>query len=544
MWFQRVAWGLVLSLFFVSLGVSFWPIDKHVFVSPDENAAFVFAEQFAKTGTLIMPEPINEAVGGLLHPRSTLGFGNAVLPASFTGFIFLTGIIGAIFGASAMVLVTPVLAVLAVILWRDLIRRVFQQTALANLSAIFLLIHPAFWYYSGRTMMHNVAFLTLLIAGLWWLVAQPLTYWVKKSTRSSVRLLDFFIAGCLIGAALMLRTSEILWVTASLGLGVVAYRYILGWRAITMLVGGGVLMLAVLASLNQFVYGSPWVTGYTARYPFASIVTSPTPDNAVSLPTLQSGGLLSVLLPFGFHEYNIAYNVINYGWKLYPWMSVLAVIGMLLAIVKRDSQRSLWRGLALVTLGLAVWLGMVYGSWRIIDNPDPSIISLGNSHVRYWLPLFALASVFCARTLVYLLDDYRWWRQVLAYGIVGLAGLMSLHLVLFGHDGFIYNREALHSFVLKRDMILANTESTATVIVDRADKYVYPHRRVVVPLRQETTYASIPVLLRYVPVYYFGITLPDSDLEYLNTTKLAPLNVQIEWVQTLADESLYRFTAR
>jgi hypothetical protein len=122
-----------------------------------------------------------------------------------------------------------------------------------------------------------------------------------------------------------------------------------------------------------------------------------------------------------------------------------------------------------------------------------------------------------------------------------LCVLKSAQLVFFGHDGFVPNIAALDTFEFKREAILSSVESDAIVITDRADKYIYPARRVVVPLRSESTYAAIPVMLKIVPVYYFGISLPESDLNYLNEDKLQALGVRIEWVSTLHEESLYRF---
>ncbi len=520
---RRLVWGVVLVLFFASTLTLSWPFSRELFVSPDENAAYVFAKTFADSGRLSTSEALNDELGGLLHPRSTIGYGGAIVSASFVGFVFVLGVIGAVLGNYAMYFVTPVLAVIAIILWRDSVRRVFKNEFLADAAAFLLMIHPAFWYYSGRVMMHNVAFLTLVIAGVWF------------SLRSR-RPLSFAIAGAFLGAALIVRTSEIIWLTAAIVAVFALYRAVIGWRSMVSLAVGFVAMLGLLGVINATMYGSPFVNGYTAQYPYAAIVIS---DDAAT--TAIDEPKRNFLLPFGFHERVILNNIIDYGWKLYPWMSVLAVAGLILALAERDEHKKLWRTLAVFTLVLAAWLGIVYGSWKIIDNPDPSIISLGNSHVRYWLPLFALASVFGARTLVYMLGDRSLLRKVFTGGIVILATLLSLELVFFGHDGYLPSRAALATFVDKEARILTLTESEAIVIVDRADKYLYPERRVVVPLRSETTYATLPAMLEQVPVYYFGITLPEKDIEHLNEVLLQ--GVRIEFVETMSEESLYRFVA-
>jgi len=189
-----------------------------------------------------------------------------------------------------------------------------------------------------------------------------------------------------------------------------------------------------------------------------------------------------------------------------------------------------------------VWMVVMYGSWRIIDNPDPLAITVGNSHVRYWLPLFVMSSVFAA-----LAFDELWKRLKGSLRLVGVGVLvgvvtMNAHTVFAGTDGFIATRAALMTFEQKRAVIVANTESDAIVIVDRADKYVFPYRQVIVPLRSDSTYAILPTLVPMVPVYYFGITFPEKDLNHVNEVILAPMHLKATLVTTVQEESLYRIT--
>ncbi len=538
---KRLLSLMLLSLFFASTLTMSVPLDREVFVSPDENATYVFASALADTGRLSIIEPLNLELGGLVHPRSTLGYADSILPSSFVGFIFLLGDVGAIFGKVAMYLVTPALAVMTICLWRDCVQRLFKQPLLADLAAFLLMIHPAFWYYSGRVMMHNVAFLAMLVLGVWWCLAQPLSALTGRMGRRPVstamaRLCDFGIAGAWFGTTLMIRTSEIIWLTLALLVVIATHRAAIGWRSGLVFASGFLLMLGLLGAINASVYGHALVNGYTASYAYPeSLLVNQTETSISNAPRR------SLILPFGFHERNIFKNVLNYGWALYPWMSGLALLGIVIAIVEPTDRRTLWRTVTILTLALATWLGVVYGSWMIVDNPDPVIISLGNSHVRYWLPLFALASLFAARAFVYLLGDKSRLKQVGVGALLLLMTLLSAKLVFFGADGFMPNRAALDSFVDKRSRILVLTESDAIVIVDRADKYLFPARRVVVPLRSNTTYQSIPVMLGLAPVYYFGITLPAQDFEYLNGEVLQALGVRIELVETMSEESLYRF---
>ena len=88
-------------------------------------------------------------------------------------------------------------------------------------------------------------------------------------------------------------------------------------------------------------------------------------------------------------------------------------------------------------------------------------------------------------------------------------------------------------------MIIVATQSESIIIVDRADKYLWPERQVIVPLRSENTYQHLSDLVVTGPLYYFGITLPESDLNYFQSTILTPINLKIISVMTIGEESLY-----
>ena len=77
-------------------------------------------------------------------------------------------------------------------------------------------------------------------------------------------------------------------------------------------------------------------------------------------------------------------------------------------------------------------------------------------------------------------------------------------------------------------------------MVDYADKYLFPHREVVVPLRSEHTYSHLPALRELAPLYYYGITLPETDLVYLQEEKLIELGLTIEPIEEVFNETLYR----
>jgi hypothetical protein len=526
---------IILAVFFLS--TLYLVIDiPIIFNSPDESANFLFSREVAATGMPRISEQRNEDLHGLLGPRSMSSVKDSLVPTSFLGMPVVFGALGSVFGIFFMLIITPILSILTVLAWRSIILQMFKKIFIADVSAFLFMIHPAFWYYSGRTMMHNVAFLSFLIFGVWF------------AFRQSKQHVDFILAGLCIGLALAFRTSEVMWVLPSCAAILFIVRRHTSWEQRIVFFASVLLALIPFMLFNNALYGSVLTTGYQAdlsAVPFSDSQSIEVIqyDDEESLLARVTG----LILPFGFHEKAILRHVWQYGVALYPWMSILSLIGMVLLFYRCENivHRDRWKWMLGVTFLLSVWLGIFYGSWTFHDNPDPTIFSLGNSYVRYWLPLFLLSTPFAALALFQL---SRWLRVSRArYAVIGLLlcimTALSTQLVFFGDDGFIPTRRALYSFAEKRSVILENTMEDSIVIVDRADKFVFPHRSVIQPLRSEATYQSIPTMLNLAPLYYFGITFPEHDLKYLNDKKLQELDASIHPVVTVGDETLYRIVS-
>jgi hypothetical protein len=545
-WLWDFLKGSLLVAFFVStllLSAS----SERVFVSPDEHAAFLFAKQFAVTGQFPLTEALNVRLDGAIHARSMAAVGSAILPGAFLGMPFFTGALLWIFGDAGALLFTPILALLAVLVWRKTVKRLTNDPLLADAAAFFLMLHPAFLYYSGRVMMQNVAFVSFLIFGVYFLTAASL-HKLSKYYSSELHRLEYFVGGLLIGTALFIRTAEIFWVLGILLIGLIIHRAQLGWRNISAVIIGLAIMGFLIGYANDTVYGNALLSGYTARAEVGETATSVT-----SLVPPTVGDLFSYIFPFGIHPRAIMRHEWQYEFLLYPWMTVPALIGFFLLLARKFEKNKTWKTIAIITVILAFWLGGMYGSWTFNDNPDPSLISIGNSYVRYWLPIFVISTIFSAYAVI---SAYRFLRVKLGNKkvlnifpklflllIAVLTIGLSVNLVFWGHDGIMPTRAALASFSSKRRSVLLKTQANAVVVVDRADKYLFPDRRVITPLRDEKTFDALPkVLEQNIPLYYFGITFPQSDLDYLNDVKLFEDGLTIELVDTFGDESLYRIT--
>lgn len=529
--------GYIMTLFLFT--VPFSPIVN----SPDERANQVFALQFKETNSLTIPALVVEGADVFIGPRSTVRVENTLVPNSFFGLPVLAGMLAKVVGDFGIYLITPLFSVLGILAWFFLVRKQTQNPRIAYLSAALLATHPGYWFYSARVMMHNVPFVASLIIAAWFFLNQP----VQKTwrTHSLTRLNELF-AGGFFALALLLRTSEVLWVVAGLGVLVFAFkkevRVQFAQKAAAFMLGI-FLVASPFLLLNQQIFGNPFTTGYTYKAPAAEVIETESMPVEAALEVVQPQtfpALAQYLFPFGIHERAILRHAYYYFFLIFPWFGLLAILGMLFIFKTQAKTSASWRIYLFGTIGLAMWLAVVYGSWVINDNPDPKLITLGNSYIRYWLPASVLFTVPIAVLITESVQFISKKRQVIALATcVIVFALLSLHQLTFGADGFIKTRIALATFQEKQTVVLAHTADSAIIITDRSDKFLFPQRQVIVPLRDDATYKAIPVLVESNPLYYFGITLPEVDRVFLEEVRFKEAGLKIRLITTIYDESLY-----
>lgn len=539
--------GVVGFVFFVSSLIL--ASADGIFLSPDETANAFFAETFATQGRLYAYEPLNAELGDVLFPRSIAAVDGRLLPGSFLGLPVFYGLIGRVVGTRALPLLTPLLALLAVGAWYAVVRKLFDRRV-ALYAALALFACPAFWYYASRGFMHNVPFTAFLIFAAFFFAVKPLSS-LWKSARWN-RVPDAALCGTCLGLAAWFRTAEAPWMAVAAVLAFAAFRKRIHRREIAAFALAGALTLFPMMFLNQSLYGSPLATGYSAASETenqASVSTETAASQTDTAPSVSAPDVLSsFLFPFGLHLRLAAKNVAWYGLGLFWWLSLLAVIGLPLALPQRKDrdERRAHRWLYLVLFGfIGAWLALVYGSWLLHDNPDPEAVTIANSYVRYWLPAFVMATPFIGLAIAWLRDKplTKLGGHLVAAALFLLVFTLGIRATFFTPgDGLAAARDTLRASRAIQESVLSKTESDAVIIVDRADKLFFPHRSVRYPLRDEATYALMPRLVLRAPLYYYGVTFPEIDMTYLNTRKLKELGLQIELIETYQAESLYRIT--
>lgn len=535
----------VISL--CSLAVPFATRDG-LFVSPDEHATWTFAREIAETGIAAVQESRNEILQGMLYPRSTVTIGASIVPAGFLGMPYIAGVL--YFLSPYMAALTgPLFGILGLVALYGVIKKLDASSEFATYCVAALALHPAWWYYSIRSLMPNIPFTVLLLCATWVALS------VRNTKKNAYRLLASAASGAIFALAVFIRPSEWLWIAGSL----LVAALLIPLRTYKKEIASGVFGFAIIATvaftLQSLVYGGALTTGYTVDIPAWEVGGSITGNDVAWYEKL-----FALLFPFGIHEKATLRNAWNYLVAVYSWMTVIAMIGGLLLFPRlrnfvmdaTDAIQKRRRVGAIIAATLSMgYLIVLYGSWTFFDNPDPNVVSLGNSHVRYWLPIIVLSALLSAYAILFIREKLLTWSQsdrsrslARAFPVVVLLllGMLSARVVFGGDDGVLHTREVLATFAQKRTQILAATPEDAIIIVDRADKYLWPDRAVVTPLRSEETYANIPKFLDVAPLYYFSITLPEEDLAHLHSVILQGAGITFTPVLTIQEETLYVVT--
>jgi len=500
----------------------------NLYVSPDETANRYFIEQFADTFSLKGEQHALMQEFDRLHPRSTLIVDGQVVPGSFLGLPFLYGVMAFIFGSWILWILTPALTLLAAHAWRRMTAMFFGESV-GNIAFVLFLLHPAVWYYSSRGLMHNMLFFDVLVMSIWFWLSRPLGQ--KNATPS---IWNELLSGLCLGLALFVRTSEVIWIVVILFAAAIIWWRSISWRRTRAFLFGLAVGIFCLLFWNTVVYGGPFVTGYTINTPIPAVTELSLSDSVDALN----------VLPFGIHPKSMWVHFSSYGVSMFWWLSLLALPGVFLFIFQKSYKRTL-RSMMVLGSVIALWLVTMYGSWEIHDNPDPTQITMANSYVRYWLPMYVCTTPLIALTIHWLRSrgqSHFSQGLIVATLLIAVVGFNLNAVFLQGQDGLFRVKDDLEYSATIQASVLRYTEPDSVIIVDHADKIFFPHRLVWYLLRDEETYEAMPKLVEQTGLYYYGITFPQDDMDYLNGFKLKQAGLKIELVETYRLESLYRIS--
>lgn len=575
--FDFILLGLLVAGFFVATSAFNYQTqssDYVKFLSPDETANYFFARHYAESGEIAVFEPANLVTEEIVHPRSIRSDHGWLKPVSFLGIILVYGQIAAWIGTAVIPYLTPAFAALGLLFFYGFVRRLFGRQ-IALVSVFLLASFPVYFFYTTRSLFHNVLFVVFLLAAAYLLLLSMPRRKLERTSFWRWRLpaatwwtyLWSLLAGLMLGGAVAARTSELLWLAPSLFLAWLFYARRFGLARLVMTAAGVLLALLPLFYWNQILYASPVSGGYGEM------------NQSLSELSQASGQLLQASVRGQFAQYRevatvVLDNIFYFGYQpkqslkmffyyvvvMFPLLCGLSLLGGVLFLIRvlRHPKRGAYLYLLLWLL-LSVILVFYYGSWKFNDNPDPRRFTIGNSYTRYWLPMYILAlplaSLFivsCARwvaRLIKISPSVRWrqWaRQLVVAGVasllVGIWMLWSGLFTVFGSEEGLailyYNHFADKA---NSRFILQATEDEAIIVTQYHDKQLFPERRVVnALLTNDTVNVSLGKLLDHYPVYYYNFAFPDKDLQYLNERRLPSFGFTLVLQERRGRFGLYR----
>ncbi len=568
--------------------------------SPDGSANYIFTKLYAQENKLSIEENYNLFTGDIMHPRSFRSDYGSLKPVSFLGIILVYGKIASIFGYKVIPYLTPFFASIGIIYFYLLIKRIFNKSN-AWFSASMLAVFPPFIYFAARSMFHNVLFVVFLIISLYYslLLARGRLKYLKNKSKNKIKLakkiklffknnkknknyyLDFLfagLAGSFMGLTIIVRSSELLWL-----LPMLVFLWIFNIKKIgfsRLLVYFAFLLIAILPALhfNKALYGSCYLGGYSEMNQSIIAIAKASSDLAgstvygdFSLYRELLNKVKNFVFYFGLHPRQSFNMAIIYFAQMFSWLFWAAFIGSLVFLVNfRKYKKRHW----LYIFSLLIISGILiiyYGSWEFYDNPDKTRHTIGNSYTRYWLPIYLGAMPFASlfvmrfsRAIVSLCNKFYQEKSknlnLFSYKVnkkfyyISLRIIFliiffygSLSFVLYGsEEGLIFLAQRQKRSWREYSQVLKLTENNSAIITFYHDKLLFPERKVIVGLfddkRMVAKYANLVELL---PVYYYNFTLPQKDIDYLNSKRLAEAGLGIEKIQQItSDFTLYRLVEK
>jgi len=484
---------------------------KLVFNSPDETANYFFSYLYTTQNQLGIEESDNFQVNGLVSPRSMRFVNGHTVPVSFFGLMLTLGVLAKLFTLSSLVFLPSILAALAAIYFYLLIRRLFDKN-IALLSTIFFLIFPAYWYYSTRSFFNNVLFLDFLIIGLYYLLV----------SFEKHRVCLYFLSGFFLALSLFVRSSEVFWVAFLVLTILVINRKKLNTIFFLTFIPAGLLVALPLIYYNYLIYGQPISIGYNISF---------IADDSNFI--YNSTNLLKqLLLPFGVNIQNILKNSINYFVNIFWWYFVLLFWSICYVIYsgirKFQTNRKFFGNKEKQVLAyfviyilISAYLILLYGSWSIVDNPDPTAVTIGTSYVRYFLPVYIFSLPLISYFLLRVFKINKIIRHIFILLILFSFFAMSLNIVFFdSEEGILKIENNILNYQQIADNVIKMTETNSIIIAEKNDKVFFPARRVIYKLNNEADYQAIDTLLQDDKIYWWRFKLNNDDLQYIENKNL------------------------
>lgn len=469
---------------------------------PDETMNAFFAKQFADTGTFTAPM-LEKTLHDVIRPRSFNVYYSLndyklyLVPGGFLGLPYWYGLGLKIFGQTASLFFTPLLATLALLAFAYIMCVVFDRRT-AVFATFFAVVNPAWLYYANYSYLPNVPFVSALVCT----VAAGIA-----ALRSKLLMARFFwtiVSGISLGIAFGIRTNESLWVALLLCILCFATDVRKHWKTFLGIFVVSMVFFAPMLFWQTLTYGNPFVTGYS-RLTQNGLASSPTEFvGATENPLAVAVSALT--FPYGIHPRAVWFHVKNYWLLQVPWASFSMILGVIYFCIKEPKSRK-----KIILLSAAffstLWLFVSYGSWMTLDPLTRALNTIGDSHVRYWLPLVFIWTPFLGWSVASLYEK-NWIVKILlvVFSATYLACTIGLVYVSVP-ESIVWVSQRIRAYNNAAAVIVANTEPDAVIIASRTDKEIFPERQVTPgPLTDlDGTIDAFPALYCNHPLYMYAM---------------------------------------
>lgn len=565
--------------------------------SPDETANYFFSKLYAQNGEFSIFEKYNLYAKDIIHPRSFRSDFGFLKPVSFLGLPLVYGKIASFTTWKVIGYLTPIFAAIGIIYFYLFLKMFFSRRT-AIFSAFLLAVFPVYFYYSARSMFHNVLFTVFLIIGLYYTLKSVPKKEEKENKNNnshekagaklrekflkldSARIKDLLLAGLgglFIGLAVTARSSELLWLGPLFGMIWIFNFWRFGIPRLVIWICFFGLALSPMLFNNYILYSSPIRGGYPEMNQSIQTVAMSGQELAKSVPDLAKGSAVKArglageikraVFSFGLNVPR-SLKIFNlYYVKMFPWLFWPSLAGMLLFLLHFRKIKKKHILYLLGYLFLSAVLIVYYGSWEFYDNPDRQAATIGNSYTRYWLPVYLGAIPFVSYLFFKLIDapklliDWLEKANIFKTGLGGTKRLFSLFRSLLTGLAVVFFTSLYANFILfgseeglvptyykglvsriEYAQVLGLTENNAVIITRYHDKIFFPERKVVMGQFDDpnmiTEYAHIA---DYLPLYYYNFSYKPEAVEYLNNGILGKANLKMKEIKKITkDFTLYK----
>jgi hypothetical protein len=494
------------------------------FPSPDEASNAFWSEVFRQDSVLWQVNPLSVVYGDVVHPRSMRAIEGMLVPGGFLGLPVLIGLVGKIWGV-LMIGVVPLFAVFGVVSFGMIVGAWVGNRRVGVIAGVLAGVHPAWWYWASRVYMPQVAAMSLAMMSVLFVVCQPMR---KK-------MLNVVLSAVCAGLALVVRPDVVVWFVLAAMVGMVWYRkafFEVCWKRDLMVwIGVFVVVLVPFLVMNYATYGVVFGSGYGSGLEVGVVANA------------EAGWFEKLVFPLGFAPRLAWQNGVDFLLYLFPLWSGLVAMGVVywawLVFRKKgvvERVKEMLRGQCvydafvtwlIVMIGVGGYMVLFYGSYVLSDNTVVGAVTIGISYTRYWLLLYLLSVIPVAVMLGNMFEEGLLWHKPRNDRIrIGVVIGVMVGLVISGWKAVWWAPHWMEPSIEKlsqvenavrgdaklAEEILVLTETGSVIVTERADKFLFPARQVIVPLRSLGTFTAVEQMLGDgVPVYYFGFSIQDDE---------------------------------